>query len=190
MAGIAEDALAQAPRRPDWTSGSSLGLFAGAATDGSRVGAVGGGTAGWEVAPQLSVEGTVSWFSRGHRTGSFSADFTALFALVPPRRTMPYVKAGVGLYHTWLDSAESPIPDFYSRRLEDRVLGTTETFTDPAIVVGTGVRLWLSERWVLRPELDAKAVVNGSRAYWMTSAAVRLAYSFVERPINDVAPRP
>jgi hypothetical protein len=188
MTGTA--AAQSAPSGGEWTRGSTLNVFGGVSVDGSRAATAAGGAVGWEVTPRLAIEGTAAWFDRGPEAEAFSADLTALVSLVPPRTIMPFAKVGVGVHRTWFDIAESPIPDFYQRRIQAGPVGTTVTFTDPAIVVGGGIRVWLTTNVALRPEVDARVVVRGSRAYWLTTAALRLSYYFEERPTTDRFPGP
>lgn len=167
-----------------------LNLFAGVGVDGTHSGIAAGGAVGWELTPRVSVEGSAAWFGRGRSAGAFSADFTTHVNVVSPRPIVPFVKAGVGVHHAWFDSVESPIPGFYRDRIVPRPIGTTVTFTDPAVVIGGGFRVWLSDNLALRPEVDARLVVRGSGTHWLTTAALRLAYYFEDRPISDRNPRP
>lgn len=186
----AQEAPAQeAPASGAWTRGSSINVFGGLATDGSRSGVDAGAAIGWDVTPRIGMEGTASWLDRGTRADAFAADLSVLFFLVAPRRTVPFVKAGGGVYRTWLDTVESPIPEFYGRRIVERPIGTSATFTDGMIVAGGGANVWVSSRIAIRPEVETKFVVADGRTYPVTTVGVRLAFYFEEHPTTDRQPR-
>ena len=189
MAGtlLADSAFAQtaAPNTTGWTPGTTLNLFGGIGRDSSHTGAAAGAAFGWEFTPRFSFEGTGTWFDRGAGAEGFAADLSAIVNLRAPRRTVPFVKAGFGLYWASFDPTRSPMPDFYRDRLESPALFDRHaTFTDPAIVVGGGVSFWVSEHVSIRPEVDVKLVTR-SDVHPVATAVVRLAYHFEDHPVES-----
>lgn len=184
-------AFAQAgPADGEWTRGSTLNAFVGLSRDGTQSAAAAGGAIGWEVTSRFALEGTAAWFDRGRSAEAFSADMTALVSLVSPRRVVPFVKGGFGVHRAWFDTIDSPIPNFYARRIEPTPIGRSASFSDPAVVMGVGLRIWLGEHVAIRPELDTRAVLHDGSAYWLNTAALRVAYFFGDRPTTDRTPRP
>ena len=179
----------QAPSSSEWTRSSSINLFGGLATDGSRSGANAAAAVGWDVTPRIGMEATAGWLDRGARAEAFAADLSLLFFLTAPRRAVPFVKAGGGAYRMWLDTVASPVPEFYARRIVESPVGTSATFTDGTIIVAGGLNTWITTRLALRPEVEAKFVFGGGDTYTVTSAGVRLAFYFEEHPVTDRRPR-
>ena len=58
------------------------------------------------------------------------------------------------------------------------------TFTDPSVLGGGGVNMFVSRHWTLRPEIVTIAVLRDSRNFVVTTAAVRLAYHFEDHPVT------
>lgn len=177
-----------APSSSEWTRGSSINLFGGFATDGGRSGVNAGAAVGWDVTPRVGMEATASWLDRGARAEAFAADLSLLFDLASPRRAVPFVKAGGGVYRMWLDTVVSPIPDFYAQRIVPRSVGTSAAFTDGMVVVAGGLNAWLTTRLALRPEVEAKLVFGGGNTYTVTTVGLRLAFYFEEHPVTDRRP--
>jgi hypothetical protein len=63
-------------------------------------------------------------------------------------------------------------------------MGSTVTFTDPSLVGGGGVNVYVSRHWTIRPEIVATAVLRNSRSFVVTAGAVRLAYHVEEHPVT------
>jgi hypothetical protein len=179
-----------APAAGEWSRSSSINIFGGLATDGSRNGINAGAAVGWDVTPRVSMEATASWLDRGARAEAFAADLSLIFDLASPRRAVPFVKAGGGVYRMWLDTVESPIPDFYAERIVPRPVGTSAAFTDGMVVVAGGLNAWITTRLALRPELEAKFIVGDGKTYTVTTVGLRLAFYFEEHPVTDRRPRP
>jgi hypothetical protein len=184
---LAGPAAAQtaAPNTTGWTPGTTLNLFGGIGVDSSHTGGAAGGAFGWDVTPRFSVEGSGTWFDRGSSAEGFAADLSVLINLRAPRRAVPFVKVGGGLYWTSFDPSRSPMPEFYRERLEPSdVFGQHVTFTDPAIVAGGGVTLWLTENVSIRPEVDVKLVTR-SDIHPVGTAVIRFAYHFEDHPVES-----
>jgi len=170
-----------------WQHGSTLNLFAGTAAASSHRGAIGGGAVGWELKPRFAVEGSGEWMEWGAGSHAFALAITAQTGLAGPRPVMPFLTGGVGLYRASFDRPGTAMPGFYSRRMAmDGVrMGTTATFTDPAIVFGGGVSAFLNRHWAIRPDVREMVVLRNSGSYVVTAFAVHVAYHFED---HSVAP--
>jgi hypothetical protein len=171
-----------------WTHGTTLNVFAGAATDSSSTGPVGGAAIGWEFTPRIAIEGSGYWFDRAANADAFAAAVKVQGGLIASRVAMPFVEAGVGLYRASFEPTATAVPDFYRRRISTgpQGPGTTHTFTDPAFVFGGGVNVFLSRHLAIRPHVEAMAVRRDRHDYLVTSAAVRVAYYFESRPVTPL----
>jgi hypothetical protein len=152
------------PTRHQWSHGTMLSVLAGAAHDGSRTGAIAGTGIGWEVLPWFGVEGNGTWLDRGARTDAFAADLRALVGLPRSGALVPFVAGGVGLYRSTLDRGAS--------------------VTDPSLVIGGGLNLFLTQHAALRPEVASTFVIGDTRTRAVTAVAVRLTYHFEDHPIT------
>jgi hypothetical protein len=77
------------------------------------------------------------------------------------------------------------MPGFYRRRMTGMSdMGSTITFTDPSVVGGGGVNVFVGQHWAIRPEILATAVLRDSHSFVVTTGAVRLAYHFEEHPVT------
>ena len=189
---IAAAASAQTPQKVQppppstmWKHGSTLNLFAGAATASSRRAAIAGGAVGWEVMPRFAVEGSGEWMEWGTGSRAFAAAITAQAGLAGPRPLMPFLTGGIGLYRASFDRI-NPMPAFYGRRMamDGMHEGTTPTFTDPTVVFGGGVNAFLSGHWAVRPDVREIVVLRNSRSHSMTVVAVHVAYHFEDYPVT------
>jgi hypothetical protein len=76
------------------------------------------------------------------------------------------------------------MPEFYARRLGALTASNvvngwpTRTFTDPAIHLGTGVRLYATRQVFVRPELRGLFVVGDGRVQSLAAVSVALGYAF------------
>jgi len=176
----------------EWTRGSGVTVLGGVGTDEAHTSWVAGGGFVWDVTPRLTVEATAVWLDRGPGAEGFSADIATLFSLAPPRQVVPFVKGGFGAYRAGFSIAQSPVPAFYQPRVEALAgpFRSTASFTDPMVVLGAGLRVRLSDRVAMRPEVDARLVFRDSRGHWLASAALRVSYSFEDRPVTDRGMRP
>ena len=182
-------ASASAQTRPttrDWRHGTMLSVSAGAGFDGTHTGAAAGMGLGWEVLPWFAVEGSGSWLDRGHAS-AFAAAMKGQFGLLKGRRPIvPFLEGGVGLYRLSFTGDEPAVPEFYRRRMVARLgaAGHSTTFTDPTLVAGGGVALFLNRHVSLRPAIETAFVMRDSRTHPVTTAAVRLTYHFEDHPIT------
>src|SRR5262245_15626735 len=107
------------PSDHQWTHGTSLSGFAGAATASSETGAMVGGAIGWEITPRIGIEGSGSWLDRTHDADATTASLKGVVNLLSPHAVVPFLAGGIGMYHATFDRARSVMPDFYSRRAFD-----------------------------------------------------------------------
>jgi hypothetical protein len=182
---VASPALAQsaAPTDTAWTHGTTLNVFGGIGVDRSHTAGAAGAALGWEVTRGVAIEGTGTWFERGTGASGFAADLTALVGLRSSGRLVPFAKGGVGMYRTAFDPTSSPMPAFYQERLDPASgFGDRATFTDPTIVAGGGLTVWVGDRVSIRPEVDLKIVIADSSAHPVAATGVRIAYHFADHP--------
>ena len=174
-----------APPGNMWSHGTTLNVFGGgAATSGDRA-AVGGGAFGWEIKPWLAIEGSGMWLDWGQGAHAFAPSLIAQVGINTPRPFVPFLAGGVGLYHASFNRLDSGMPGFYQRRMMGMSsLGRTITFTDPSLVGGGGVNVFLSRHWTLRPEVVATIVLRDSRSVVVTTGVVRVGYHFEEHPVE------
>jgi hypothetical protein len=171
-----------------WSHGTTLNVFGGAALTPGDTAAAAGGALGWELTPRFALEGGGTWLDWGQDTQAFTAAMTAHVSLLTPHPLVPFLAAGVGLYHATFDRFDAAVPRFYHRRMTlTYAPGQMATFTDPSIVGGGGLNLYVSRHWALRPEVLATVVLRDGRSFVVTTGAVRLAYHFEDHPITPSA---
>ena len=177
-------ASAQTMPGNEWSHGTTLGIFAGAAmAPEADTRATLGATLGWEINHRVEIEGTVAWLVARHGDEAFAADLKALASLTRPNVVVPFLGAGVGLYHASFDTTSGALPDFYQRRVTSSSALTLQTFTDPAFVFAGGLDVFLGQHFSIRPELSVRLVTAASDTYAVTFAAVRATYHF---EVHDV----
>jgi hypothetical protein len=169
-----------------WSHGTTLNVFAGAAATSNDRAGVAGGAMGWELKPWFALEGTGGWFDWGHDAQAFTAALAAHVAILTPRPIVPFLAGGVGMYHASFDRSDSAMPRFY----RDRMAGMPDqparrmTFTDPSVVAGGGVEMFVSRHWTVRPEVMANIVVRNGHSFLATTGVVRLGYHFEDHPVT------
>lgn len=183
--GAMSPAGAQAPVH-DWSDGTSVNLFGGVAADADGAGGLMGGGAGWMVTPTFGLEGQVGWSDGVGGAETFAASLVSRWSPRRPRPAVPFVKGGVGLYRASFDNATTQMPEFYRRRLTtaDMALDHATTWIDPTIVAGGGFDIFASRHVAIRPEIDVAFVLDGGRAYPVTTVTVHLAYHFEARRVT------
>jgi hypothetical protein len=187
-------ASAQGPPSPDvrvapagntWNHGTTLNVFGGAATVSGDRAAIAGGAFGWEIKPWFAIEGGGTWLDWGQAAHAFAPSIAAQASLLTARPLLPFLTGGVGLYHASFNRLDNAMPRFYRRRMMRMAdMGSTVTFTDPSVVGGGGVNLFVSRHWTIRPEIVATAVLRNSHGFVVTTGAVRLAYHFEDHPVT------
>lgn len=190
---VAASASAQTVAAPPpgnmWSHGTTLNVFGGAARTPGDTAAAAGGALGWELTPRFALEGAGTWLDWGQSAHAFTAAMTAHVSLLTPHPFVPFLAAGVGLYHASFDRFDTGMPRFYHRRMTglSYAPGQMATFTDPSIVGGGGLNLYVSRHWALRPEVLATVVLRDARSFVATTGVVRLAYHFEDHPITPKA---
>jgi len=174
-----------APPGNMWSHGTTLNVFTGGALGGGDRASVRGGGFGWEIKPWFGLEGSATWIDWDKDAHAFTPAITAQVGLLTAHRAVPFVMGGVGLYHASFDRVDVGMPQFYRRRMTAmNDLATAVTFTDPSVVGGGGVNVFVTRKWTIRPEVLATMVVRDSRSFAVTTAAVRLAYHFEDHPVT------
>ncbi|HET7699029.1 MAG TPA: outer membrane beta-barrel protein [Vicinamibacterales bacterium] len=169
-----------------WRHGTTVTGFAGIATDGSRSGPSIGGSIGWEVTPRVSLDGDGAWLEFGDGMSTFAASLKARARILGIRPVDPFIEAGVGFCRTSVAMTTRRPPAFYARRLSAGMMpgGPEMTFTDPTLAIGTGVHIFVSRRFSLRPALDATVVLRDRRHYVITTAALQAVFHLEDHPVT------
>jgi hypothetical protein len=184
VAATSSGAWAQGgPASSLWSRGTTINAFGGVSSASSNTGGLVGGAAGWELTARFGFEGSVAWLDRPGVDQAFAAALTARLNLLTQRSVAPFLAGGVGLYHVSVSRAADDLPAFYRRRLQPGV-GATQAFTDPSLIAGGGVNLFMSRHWAIRPEILAMVVKRDSRSHLVTTGTVHLAYHFEEHPVT------
>jgi hypothetical protein len=161
-----------------------LNAFGGLSVASSDAGALAGGGAGWEMTPLFGLEGRFGWANSVGGGDTFAASLTVNANLQRPRPCVPFFKAGVGLYRASFASVDD-MPAFYSRRADDTASAAPRRiFTDPTIVVGSGVNIFASRHVALRPEVAFAFVLGGGHAYTVPTVTFHVAYHFESHPVT------
>jgi hypothetical protein len=183
---LSATASAQTGAADGWRRGTTLNLFGGAAATSNDQGPMAGGAVGWEVTPRIALEGSGTWFEWGHRAHAFGATLRTHVAIATARPVVPFLSGGVGLYRAWFRTEDTEMPAFYRRRMRDEPegVGVSATFTDPSVVFGGGVNVFVSRHVAIRPDVEATVAMRNSRTHVVTTAAFHLAYHFEDRPIT------
>ena len=182
-------ASAQPVQPAEWSHATTLSGFAGGAADGTRTGPSLGGAAGWDVTPRFAIDGTGAWTTFGAGADAFSASMRLRVRLAGRRTVDPFVQGGVGLYRAMFDNSETKMPEFYRRRV-DPLSGklTGMTFTDPTLVTGGGVSIFLNRFFALRPEAEVAFVLRDG-THVVTSLLVHAVFHFEEHPVTPAVRR-
>lgn len=183
---VSAPAVAQtAPEGNEWSHGTSLNVFGGAAADSSKTGPLAGAAIGWEITPAFAIEGSGYWLDRGSGADAFAAALKVQVGLMVPHRAVPFLAAGVGLYHASFGPTADPVPDFYRQRMPAATSpGVTSTFTDPSFVVGGGVNIFVTPQIAIRPDVESMIVRRDSQNYVVTAVAVHFTYHFEGHPVT------
>jgi hypothetical protein len=182
---LASAAAAQEVVRPgEWSRGTTLSGFAGLATDGDHSGPSFGGVAGWEISPRLTIEGSGAWLDFGDGVDAF-AGAIKLRARLSGRRTVdPFVLGGIGFYRATFDSPARVAPRFYGRRLGMPATPGDTTFTDPALVAGAGLNIFVSRHFAVRPDVESFIVFRGRHRLIVTSVALHAVFHIESHPVT------
>lgn len=185
-AGWPAYAAAQEVVRPgEWSRGTTLSGFAGVATDGDHSGPVIGGVAGYEITPRFTIEASGSWLEFGEGASAF-AGAIKLRARLSGRRTVdPFVLGGVGFYRASFDHSAAVAPGSYRNRLRVQGTGLGDTsFTDPALVFGAGVNIFVTRHFAIRPDVESFVVLRNGRSPTATSLSVHAVFHIESHPVT------
>jgi len=168
-----------------WSHGTTLNVFGGGAGTSGDSAAVAGGAFGWEVRPWFAIEGGGAWLDWGQSARAFAPSMMARVALLTARPFLPFITGGIGLYHASFNRFDSTMPNFYRGRMMGMSdLSSRIAFTDPSLIGGGGIDMFISRHWTVRPELLATVVLRDSRNFVVTTGVVRLGYHFEDHPVT------
>lgn len=189
-AGLAGPALAEEPSRFRNAVSFTVGLASGSGGGrdfrrgfdgrdgrvGGSAGGVLGGTLLRDLSDRVAFEASGAYLDRGASHGA-SAMGQILFTLFDGGKTVPYLSAGGGIYHTSADFVTVPErirPDVprgargYDDGGRPRAGAPMPTLTrtrstDPALSLGGGLRLDLGPRFYARPDARLMMVMGDGR---------------------------
>lgn len=180
----------------------SITALGGVSLGSGRAGAAAGLTFSVDVSQRVSLEARSVYFDRGPGQSAMDLNLSMLVDLLTARRAVPYLSIGGGLYRAMFDGNErsfgmmgaqfssndigvtyGQMPMFYARRMGARNapgdgFGHMPGFTDPAVSVGGGVRLDLTNHLYVRPDVRAVTVFGGGDTYSIGSITVSVGYRF------------
>lgn len=137
--------------------------------------------------PHFAIEGAGRWIDRGVDSSAFAGEVSALLGLAGTRDSfVPYVLACVGFHRRTFDGvSRATEPTFYGRRFRaSGAFGDSEAFTDPTLVVGTGVDVALGRNVVVRPDIRVLVAVNDGRRHPVAVVSIALGYRFEHKPVT------
>jgi hypothetical protein len=179
-------------RTGEWSHGTELNGFAGVAADSTNSGPALGGAVGWQVMPAFAIEGSGTWTEFGEGTNAFGGSLKARMRLFGRRSVDPFVQGGIGMYRATFGPAATRIPDFYRRRMSDpmQIDAFGETFTDPTVIAGGGVNIFLTRHLAIRPDVEATFVLRSGHSHVVTTVALHAVFNFEDHPVTPQrAPR-
>jgi hypothetical protein len=174
--------------QPDWSRGTTLSGFAGVSGDATRSGPGFGGAVGWEVTPRFAVDGVGAWSEFGNGADAFAGTMRLRVRIAGHRSVDPFVHGGVGLYRAMFEKTGDEMPEFYRRRLDSTSGMSGATFTDPTLVTGGGVSIFLKRWFALRPEAEVTFVLRDG-THVVTSLFVHAVFLFEEHPVTPARKR-
>ena len=180
-------AVAQQPIRANELSrGTTLNGFVGVTGDSSQSGVAVGGAMGWELTSRVAIEGSGSWAEFGQDTNSFAGAFKLRLRIAGRRHVDPFIHTGVGLYRATFGPNDTAVPSFYRRRMVSSNQGSvsSETFTDPTLIGGGGVSIFLNRHFALRPDAEVAFVFRDGRSHVVTTVALHAVYHFESHPVT------
>ena len=181
--GTAGVAAAQTSSSNPWGYGTTLSGSVGVGVDAEHTGSALGAAIGWELTPNTAIEGSGSWLDRGAGADAFAAALKFRASMFGRDRAAPFVTAGVGMYRASFSRDAREIPSFHRRRMGPRLTGR-QTFTDPALVFGGGVNVFVTRHVAVRPDVEAMVVMRDSRRHVVAIAAFHIAFHFEDHPVT------
>jgi hypothetical protein len=181
----------------------SITALGGASLGSGQAGAAAGLTLGVDVNRRVSLEARSVYFDRGPGQSAMDLNVSVLVDLLTARRAVPYLSIGGGLYRAMFDVGNErsfgmmggqlgsndmgvtygQMPMFYARRMgalnaPGDGFGHMPGFTDPAVSVGGGVRLDLTNHLYVRPDVRAVTIFGGGDTYSIGSITFSVGYRF------------
>jgi hypothetical protein len=174
-----------APPDNAWQHGTTVDLFGGSATTSEDTRGAAGGGFGWEINHWVEVDATGTWLVARQGDSAFAANLKAIVSLTRPNTVVPFLGAGVGVYHAVFDATRGNVPAFYQSRLPAGIVDSLATFNDPALVFEGGANIFAGRHVSFRPGVGVIVVTRGSSAYAVATATVHLIYHFESHAIPD-----
>jgi hypothetical protein len=181
----------------------SITALGGASLGSGQAGAAAGLTLSVDVNQRVSLEARSVYFYRGPGQSAMDLNVSVLVDLLTARRAVPYLSIGGGLYRAMFDAGNErsfgmmggqvgsndmgvtygQMPMFYARRMgalnaPGDSFGHMPGFTDPAVSVGGGVRLDLTNHLYVRPDVRALTIFGGGDTYSIGSITFSVGYRF------------
>jgi hypothetical protein len=138
---------------------------------------------GWEVTPRFTIDAVGSWSEFGDGADAFAGTMRLRMRVAGHRSVDPFVQGGVGLYRAMFENTDGEMPEFYRRRLDPVARLSGATFTDPTLVTGGGVSIYLKRWFAVRPEAEVTFVLRDG-AHVVTSFFVHAVFHFEEHPVT------
>lgn len=180
----------------------AISAIGGASLGSGHTGAAAGLTLSVDLGDRVALEGRSVYFDRGPGQSAMDVNASVLVDLLVGRRVVPYVSVGGGLYRAMFDlgnqrfsgmmggftagtytAGMGGMPAFYAGRVA--ALATPiggrwhmQGFTDPAVSVGGGLRLDLTNRLYVRPDVRAVSVIGDGDTYTVGSVTISVGYRF------------
>ena len=178
-------------RAGEWSRGTTLNGFVATVVDSSQAGPAVGGAMGWELKPNVAIEGGGSWAEVGHGTTSFAGAVKVRLRVAGRRHVDPFIHAGIGLYRATFGPEDGAMPAFYRRRVTVPSLGrgASRTFTDPTLLGGGGVSIFISRHVALRPNAEAAFVLRDGRSHVVATVALHAVFHFESHPVTPARRR-
>jgi hypothetical protein len=172
-------------RPGEWSRGTTLSGFAGMAMDSKHNGPAIGGVIGYEVTPRLTIEGGGSWFEFGDGASAFAGSIKLRARLWGQRTVDPFLTGGVGFYRASFDRASNVAPGFYQRRMRMPATGLGDTsFTDPALVAGAGMNIFVTRHFAVRPDVETLIVLRDRRSHVVTTLSLHAVFHIESHPVT------
>lgn len=103
-----------------------------------------------------------------------------------PHRRRGFRTGFIRLHLASFGDGQGTPPESFRRRL--RAEGGSQTFRDPAFLVGGGMDISVSRRLAVRPEVESMIVWRDGRRYVVTSVSMQLSVLFEPHSITPARP--
>jgi hypothetical protein len=144
-----------------------------------------GGVMGYEITPRLTIEGSGSWIAFDEGASAFAGALKLRARLWGQRTVDPFVSGGVGFYRATFEHASQPVPGFYRRRLlMSAIVPDRVSFTDPALVAGAGLNIFVTRHFAMRPDVETFIVLRDGHSHVVTTLSVHAVFHFESHPVT------